>query len=44
MNSEAILVSPRPLDEIVRDETAGKGSIEIIDLKEAVEEEEKLGT
>jgi len=41
------LVDPghyRPLDEIVRDETAGKGSIEIVDLKEAVEEEEKLGT
>ena len=34
----------RPLDELVRDETAGKGSIEIVDLKEAVEEEEKLGT
>ena len=38
------MVPLRPLDELVRDETAGKGSIEIVDLKEAVEEEEKLGT
>jgi ribosome maturation protein SDO1 len=44
------LVDPgqyRPLDELIRDETQGKGSVEIIDLKvleETVEEEEKLGT
>ena len=31
------------LDEVVREETKGKGSVEIVDLKEAVEEEEKLG-
>ncbi len=41
-----MLVDPgqyRTLDEVVREETKGKGSVEIVDLKEAVEEEEKLG-
>jgi ribosome maturation protein SDO1 len=33
----------RPIDDLVRDETHGKGSAEVMDLKESVDVEEQLG-
>jgi len=40
------LVDPgqyRPLDELIRTETCGKGRLELIDLKEVNDNEEELG-
>ena len=39
------LVDPvhfRPLDDLLRDETKGEGKLELLDLKEVVNEEERL--
>ncbi len=41
------LVDPgefRKLDELVRNETSGKGQLELLDLKEVVDSEQQLGT
>ncbi len=41
-----LLVDPgkyRAIDDILRDETKGKGKLEVMELKEVVESEEKLG-